>query len=156
MSDIRQELASRRINLRTPDEVSLRYEGQINDHPDQRAEYPRMLYKATEHKQYQPWADELHTGSEERMVINDFGGLLCDTIVVDDADSAETLASEGWDVTPRAAHGLVDGLAKAATAKDERIAELERQLAESAAQAGEPAKRGPGRPPKQDLTGDMI
>jgi hypothetical protein len=151
MSDYRQGLASRRMELRTPEEVQLRNEGQINDHPDQRAEYPRMLYRKTDVKQYQPWADELHTGSEERMVINSFDGLLCDTVIVDDADSAETLAAEGWDVTPRAAYGLMDGLAKAATAKDERIAELERQLAESIKLAdAEPVKRGPGRPPRTD------
>lgn len=149
MSDNRQALASRRMDMRLPEEVNLNFEGQINDHPDQRAEYPRMLYKKTDKPKYQEWADVLHPGSEEKMVINNFNGLMCDTAIVEDADEAEAMASDGWDVSPSAAHGLSDGLAKATSAKDDRIAELERQLAERATAPAEPTleKRGPGRPP---------
>lgn len=118
------------------------------------SEYPRMMYRKTSEAKHQEWADSLHAGSEERFVTNSFDGLLCDTIIAKDADVAEALATDGWDITPRAAHGLSSGLGDAVSSKDAEIAELRRQLAESVAQvSGEPVKRGPGRPRSSENAG---
>lgn len=110
------------------------------------AEYPRMMYRATTVEQVQEYADAVAGMKDEPMVINRFDGLLCETMIAHSADEAEVLATNGWDLTPKAAHGVEDGLVAATSAKDDEIAELKRQLAESLAQV-EP-KRGPGRPPK--------
>lgn len=134
---------------------TLEYDGQINDHPDQRAEYPRMMYRKTDNEALEIQTAASSKGGETSIVTNAYNGLLCDTRTVYDADEAEELSADGWEISPRAAHGLTDGIAKAATAKDQRIAELERQIAErDAASAGgeaqvdaDPIRRGPGRPP---------
>lgn len=170
MNDMIRDEAIRRMDLRGPSETRMVYEGQNNAGGAMRndmngqpywdtaplSEYPRMLYRKTTEPKYQEWADALHPGSEERMVINKFDGLLCDTMIVNDADEAELYATDGWEISPRAAHGLADGLGAAVSAKDAEIAELKRQLAE---QRGEPAKRGPGRPRNTEnsvLTEDAI
>jgi uncharacterized membrane protein len=116
------------------------------------SEYPRMMYRATEVEQTQPFADEIAELKDKPMVINRFNGLLCETTIAHSADEAEVLATNGWDVTPEAAHGVVTGMAAAATAKDDRIAELEAMLAARDAEpASEEPRRGPGRPPKQPV-----
>lgn len=168
MSDTARDEAIRRMDLRGPSETRMANEGQnnaggamrydLNDQPYWDAapmsEYPRMLYRKTNEAQYQEWADSLHQSSEERMVINKFDGMLCDITIAKDADEAERLAADGWDISPRAAHGLTDGLGAAVSAKDAEIAELRRQLAESVAQASdEPVKRGPGRPRNAENAG---
>lgn len=120
----------------------LTYDGQINDNPDQRAEYPRMMYRKTEVEHKQVQTDALAKCGETWLVINDYDGLLCDTLTANDAGEAEAMSAEGWDVSPRAAHGLSDGMVAVTTAKDARIAELEAMLA---AQETAPA-------PKKTLT----
>lgn len=128
-----------------------------------RSDYPRMLYKATEHEQIQEWADAVDTLKDKPMVINRFDGLLCETCIVHSATEAEALAEMGWDLTPKAAHGQDEGLVKAVSAKDDRIAELEAMLAarepeyvgtESESGFGTPAPRR-GRPPKTSTSGDI-
>lgn len=144
--DTRMEDAVRRMTMRPP--VILENEGQLNDDPNLLGQYPRMLYRATETEQreVQPGAESFDDKevADKSRVINDFGGLLCDTIIASTADEAEVLASEGWDLSPQAAHGQESGLVAATTAKDDRIAELEALLAASA------EKRGPGRPAKTE------
>lgn len=112
-----------------------------------RSEYPRMMYKATDVEQTQEWAEQIAELKDKPMVINRYAGWLCETCIVTSQIEAEALAGMGWDLTPAAAHGQTDGLAKAVSAKDDRIAELEAMLA--AKEPEEPAKRGPGRPPKE-------
>ena len=114
-----------------------------------RAEYPRMMYKATTEEHTQEHAEVVDGLKDKPMVINRFAGqYLCDTMIAHDAAEAEVLATNGWDFTPAAAHGAEEGLIAVTSAKDERIAELERQLRDSLAQTPEPERRGPGRPPK--------
>lgn len=156
MSDNRQ--------MRAPSESQMSMEGQQNAGGDRRvvrdggyvyydeaprSEYPRMMYKLTDVEQTQEHAEMVDGLKDKPMVINRFEGkYLCDTMIAHDASEAEVLASNGWDVSPRAAHGVEDGLVKVVSAKDDEIAELKRQLAESLAQTPEPERRGPGRPPK--------
>jgi len=89
-------------------------------------EYPRMMYKAG--------GDELHHD------------LPCTTAVAATADEAEAMSAEGWDISPRAAHGLSDGMAAATTAKDDEIAMLRAQVEALTAPPIEDGKRGTGRP----------
>jgi hypothetical protein len=99
-------------------------------------EYPRMLYRKTDVEQTQEWADAVDTLKDPPMVINNYGTpkepLLCDTCIAQNADEAETLSADGWEISAQAAHGLSSGIAAVATAKDARIAELEAQLAAQA------------------------
>lgn len=111
------------------------------------SEYPRMLYRKTDVEQTQEHADMMTDVKDKKMVINRFDGLLCETVIAHDASEAEALSTNGWDVSPKAAHGVEDGLMKATSAKDDRIAELEAMLAAQGA-TEEPVRRGPGRPPK--------
>lgn len=145
--------------LRSPAEARMTAEGQQNAGGIRRvdengkayydqaplSEYPRMMYKATTTEKIQEYADVVAGMKDEPMVINRFDGLLCDTLIAHDAGEAETLATNGWDLTPKAAHGVEDGLAKEVSGKDAEIAELRRQLEASLAQE---EKRGPGRPRK--------
>lgn len=138
-----------RLRMALIDEAKLLQTGAMNTCEEFRSDYPRMMYRATE------TPDETVTGYDkfgkpaEIVTVNSFGGLLCDTIIVENADEAEVLMAEGWDVSPSAAHGVQSPQAKAASAKDERIAELEAQIA-AMQMGGEPAKRGPGRPRRED------
>jgi len=121
------------------------------------SEYPRMMYRKTEVEQVQDSAATIEGLKDEPTVINRYEGLLCETTIAHDADEAEVLSTNGWDVSPKAAHGVEDGLIKATSAKDAEIAELRALLA---AQSGAPAseeapRRGPGRPPK-DTAGQII
>lgn len=112
-------------------------------------EYPRMMYKATTEKKTQEFADAVADMKDKPFVINDFGGLLCDTKIANDASEAEQLIADGWDISPQAAHGQKSAVATAATAKDDEIARLQAELAAMRAGSGaeQPAeKRGPGRP----------
>ncbi len=106
-------------------------------------EYPRMLYRKTDKPVTQEYADAAGL-KDEPMVINSYDGLLCETRVANSLDEAEILSSEGWDVTPRAAHGLSEGIAAQTSAKDDEIAALKAELA----RVNSEPKRGPGRPPK--------
>jgi uncharacterized membrane protein len=116
------------------------------------SEYPRMMYKATDVEQTQPFADQIADLKDKPMVINRFSGLLCETMIAHSADEAEVLATNGWDVTPQAAHGVADGLVKATSAKDDEIAALKAELARrDAAASPEEPRRGPGRPPKHPV-----
>lgn len=113
------------------------------------SEYPRMMFKATDVERVQPFADEIAQLKDAPMVINRYEGLLCDTIVANSATEAEALSESGWDVSPKAAHGVVDGLAKATSAKDDEIAALKAQIAAMQPNSDETPvaeKRGPGRP----------
>lgn len=147
--------------LRTPAEARMTMEGQQNAGGQRRtddngkpfydqaplSEYPRMMYRKTDIEQTQEHADQISDLKDKPMVINRFDGLLCEMMIAHSASEAEVLASNGWDLTPKAAHGVEDGLMKETSAKDAEIAELRAQLARS--QAGEePARRGPGRPPR--------
>lgn len=169
MIDERQRAAQERMSLRGPDESRMAQEGQQNAGGMQRryengevyydpaplTEYPRMLYRKTDKEQTQEWADAIADLKDPPMVINRFDGLLCDTMIVNSKDEAERATAEGWDISPRAAHGLSDGLAKEVTSKDDEIARLRAELAARDEMAGvEPLRRGPGRPPKNpELTG---
>ena len=156
--DTRMEDARRRMELRPP--IRLTYEGQLNDDPNPRSEYPRMMYRKTDEEQIEMLAgsegfSDIEVRDKER-VINRFDGLLCDTMIAQDIDHAEELSASGWDVSPKAAYGLTGGLVPATTAKDNEIAELRRQLAEFRVEDAEkeqaieqPSKRR-GRPPKSE------
>ena len=103
------------------------------------SEYPRMMYRATETEQTQEYADAIGELKDKPMVINRYSGLLCDTIIAHDASEAEVLATNGWDLTPQAAHGQEDGIIVATTAKDDEIAMLRAQIEQLTAP---PAKTG--------------
>ena len=145
MARTAREIAAMRAIMQE-ESRSLR-QGDMNTSGMVGAEYPRMLYRKTDEPEEQVISTHADGRPRETLTINSFNGLLCETTIANDADEAEQLASEGWDTTPQAAHGMATGMIAATTAKDERIAELEAQLA---AMQAEPAKRGPGRPPKQD------
>jgi len=134
----------------TPAEVAqMRMAGIPADREGLGAEYPKMLYRKTDIEDRHIQTDASTKCGETYLVQNNYGGLLCDTMIVNSPDEAEALALEGWDVSPRAAHGQVDGLAKQVSAKDEEIAALRAQLAaQTAADKPETERRGPGRPPK--------
>lgn len=158
--DDAQRRAQERMTIRSVDESRMSMEGQTNAggmvktydngtpyyDPAPLTEYPRMLYRATFEEERVQQTDEHAKCGETWLVVNNYGTqkepLLCETRIVQDATEAEEASMDGWEISARAAHGLADGLAKQASAKDDRIAELEAQLA--AAQS----KRGPGRPPK--------
>ena len=121
-------------------------------------EYPRMMYRKTdiEDRVQQTEKNSSVSKQDTWLVQNLYDGYLCDTRVAADADEAEALTAEGWDISPKAAHGVVGGLAAVTTAKDERIAELEARLAALDAAPADPVmpelKRGPGRPPRSANT----
>lgn len=117
------------------------------------AEYPRMMYRKTDQEQVQDSAATIEGLKDGPTVINRFEGLLCETTIAHDADEAEVLSTNGWDISPKAAHGVEDGLIKATSAKDAEIAELKALLAAQSATEETP-RRGPGRPPK-DATPQM-
>jgi hypothetical protein len=125
-------------------------EGKVTYDPAPMTEYPRMMYRKTEVEERVQQTDDAAKCGETFITVNNYGSpkepLLCDTRIAHTATEAEELTGEGWDITPRAAHGLSDGLAKVTTAKDDEIARLRAELE---AAKSEP-KRGPGRPPKSD------
>jgi hypothetical protein len=139
--------------LRSPAEARMTQEGQQNAGGQRRtddngrpyydqaplSEYPRMMYRATEIEQTQDYADAINGLKDEPMVINRFAGLLCETMIAHDATEAEMLSSDGWDISPQAAHGVVAGLAVVTSAKDDEIAALRAQIEELTAP---PAKTG--------------
>lgn len=145
MTDTRQ--------LRSPAEARMTQEGQQNAGGQRRtddngkpyydqaplSEYPRMMYRATEVEQTQEYADAINGLKDEPMVINRFGGLLCETMIAHDVSEAEVLATNGWDISPQAAHGVVSGLVAATTAKDDEIAALRAEIEQLTAP---PAKTG--------------
>jgi hypothetical protein len=117
------------------------------------SDYPRMLYKKTTVEQTQESADAIADLKDAPMVINRFAGYLCETCIATSATEAEALSELGWDISPQAAHGVTDGLAKTTSAKDDEIAALRAALAQSQAENAQldpdqPPRRGPGRPPK--------
>jgi hypothetical protein len=101
------------------------------------SEFPRMLFRKTDEKQEAVVSTDKYGVPREVTVLNDFCGYLCETAIADDADHAEQLASEGWDVSPQAAYGVTTGIVAKTTAKDDEIAELKRQLAERDAELAE-------------------
>ena len=111
------------------------------------SEYPRMLYRKTEHEQVQEAAEVIAGLKDEPYVINRFEGMLCETCIAASLTEAEALAELGWETSPRAAYGMADGLGKTVSAKDERIAELEALLAVQGGDEGEDKPRR-GRPPR--------
>lgn len=123
-------------------------EGRPYYQPAPLSEYPRMMYRKTETEQTQEYADAIDGLKDAPMVINRYDGLLCDIMVAHDASEAEVLASNGWDVSPKAAHGVEDGLGKEVSAKDAEIADLRARLEASLAQTSGEERRGPGRPRK--------
>jgi hypothetical protein len=128
--------------IRSPAEARMTQEGQQNAGGQRRthdngkpyydqaplSEYPRMMYRATEVEQTQDYADAINGLKDEPMVINRFGGLLCETMIAHDACEAEVLSTNGWDISAQAAHGVVSGLAVVTTAKDDEIAALRAQI----------------------------
>lgn len=104
-------------------------------------EYPKMLFRKTDEEQR--YVQTTHADGEPKtwLVTNRFNGLLCETVVVDSVDDAETLTADGWDTSPEAAHGIVQGLAAVTSAKDDRIAELEAMLAAQAPRRGRPPRQ---------------
>lgn len=108
------------------------------------SEYPRMLYRKTEAELIQPWADAIAELKDKPMVINKYDGLLCETKIVNSQTEAEAFAEEGWETSPKAAHGIEDGIGKVVSAKDQEIARLTALLAAKDEPAQE--RRGPGRP----------
>lgn len=148
MIDERQARATARMALRLPEDIKLE-EGWSNDDPNMLGDFPRMLYRKTAEEQRDIQTDEHAKCGKTWLVTNKYDGFLCDTRVVEDIDEMEQAIGEGWEISPKAAHGISDGAKVAVSAKDARIADLEEQLA--AAQ-----KRGPGRPPKQVDTPDTV
>ena len=164
MNDPRQAAAAARMQMRSPAEARMYFDNQQNAggierldengkpyyDPEPHSEYPRMLYRKTDTEQHQEWADSMHEKStEEKMVINRFDGLLCETQIANSADDAERMAADGWDISPKAAYGVAEGIVTATTAKDDHIAEQADRIAQLEAQlAAQAEKRGPGRPPK--------
>jgi len=134
--------------MRSPSESRMTQEGQQNAGGQRRtdengkpyydqaplSDYPRMMYRKTDVEQTQEYADAISGLKDPPMVINRFGGLLCETMIAHSLDEAEVLATNGWDITPQAAHGVTDGLAVATTAKDDEIAALRAELAARDAQ----------------------
>ncbi len=102
------------------------------DRPGLNSEYPKMIYR--------PGQNPRHVLLNEPLLIA--GKFECETALVDSAeDEAEALAN-GWFLSPDPAEQQKHAAKVAeARAKDDRIAELERQLAEQG------QRRGPGRPP---------
>jgi hypothetical protein len=133
------------VRMAMRDETALLQDGNNNTSPDVGAAYPRMMYKATTEEDRFMQTDAHAKCGETYLVQNLFHGLLCDTIIAEDADEAEALVSQGWDSSPQAAHGIASGLATVTSAKDARIAELEAMLAERTTE--EAPRRG--SPPKQ-------
>ncbi len=141
---------------------------QMNHHENVGAEYPRMLYRATAEEKRQEQTDKLARCGETYLIVNSFNGLLCDTVVAESPDDAETLAADGWETSPEAAYGMKPGLGAATSAKDERIAELEAMLAakthedqgtayDSGAVGHEAVgRRGPGRPRKVESPASAL
>lgn len=118
-----------------------------------RGEYPRMLYRQTEEEE--PYVVTTHADGRPREVtiVNRFNGFLCETTVAEDADDAERLLADGWEISPSAAYGQTSAAAAAVTAKDAYIAELEDRLAAASQGASEePTRRGPGRPRKEEVS----
>lgn len=129
----------------TPAEIQqMRAAGVPADRVGLGSEYPKMLYRKTDREDKQIQTDAASKCGETWLVINRFEGLLCETMIVHGPDEAEIASEEGWEDTPRAAHGLSSGLAARTSAKDDEIARLKAELE---AAKSEP-KRGPGRPPK--------
>jgi len=152
-----------RLRMALVDEAKLLATGGMNTCEDIGAAYPRMLYRKTD----APVENVLHYDKfgkpVEVVTLNSFGGLLCDTAIVETVDEAEALFAEGWDISPSAAYGEQSPVAKGASAKDEEIAALKAELARrderdaqlvpSTTPAGhtvDVAKRGPGRPRRED------
>lgn len=130
----------------TPAEVAhMRKAGIPADRPGLGSEYPKMLYRATEDEDRLIQTTEEQKCGKTWLVQNKYDGLLCDTLVVNDIDEAEIAVADGWEDTPKAAHGMADGIAKQASAKDAEIEMLKAELAAAN------AKRGPGRPPKHEF-----
>ncbi len=116
-------------------------QGDLNTSGEVGAPYPRMLYRKTDNEEVQVISTHADGRPRETLIVNKFDGLLCETRIAESADEAEALALEGWDTTPQAAHGLAVGMVAATTAKDERIAELEAQLAALQVQGGAQRRR---------------
>lgn len=121
-----------------------------------RAEYPRMLFRATDVEERHVVTTHQDGRDREVTITNSFNGLLCETTIVQDADEAEEFLAAGWEITPSAAYGQTSAAAAAVTAKDAHIAELEARLAAFEAAGGavsdEPVRRGPGRPRKEEVS----
>lgn len=140
-----------RLRMALVDEAKLLQTGAQNTSDAIGAEYPRMMYRQTDVEDKHVVANDKFGAPKEFAIVNSFGGLLCETIIAESADEAEELFAAGWEVSPSAAYGMQSPQAKASSAKDDRIAELEAMVA--AMQAGseeEPARRGPGRPRKDE------
>lgn len=158
MTDSRMIAAQERMAMRSTAETRMPNEGQANAgglrrlddggnpyyDPAPLSEYPRMLYRKTDTEQIQEAAEMIAELKDKPVVINRFDGLLCDMCIANSMTEAEALAELGWETSPKAAHGITDGIGKVVSAKDERIAELEAMLA---AQSETPRR---GRPPKSD------
>lgn len=122
----------------------MRMAGIPADRPGLGGEYPRMMYRKTDKEHRVIQTDGSAKCGETWLVQNRFDGLLCDTQVANTVDEAEAMALEGWEISPKAAHGEADGMIASVSAKDAEIAALKAQLANG--KDDEPAKRGPGRP----------
>lgn len=142
-----------RLRMALVDEAKLLQTGAMNTDPNIGAAYPRMLYRATEQEDVHVISYDKFGLPAEKVTVNSFGGLLCDTIIAETADEAEALLAQGWEVSPSAAYGEQSPAAKAATAKDDEIAALRAELETMRAVASKPEqpaepeqRRGPGRP----------
>lgn len=108
------------------------------------SQYPRMMYRMTDVEETTVLTTHNDGRPRETRVDNLFAGLLCDTVIAETPDEAEALTSDGWDISPQAAHGVVSGLVAATTAKDDEIAALRAELAamQDAKRAGKGLTKG--------------
>jgi hypothetical protein len=146
------------LRMAMADEMGQLRQGEPNTSGLTGADYPRMLYRATTERDEQVVTTFPDGRPREVLVRNDFGGLLCETTIAQDADEAEQLAAEGWDSSPQAAHGQEVGIAAVTTAKDDEIARLRAQVAALSAASDVPAeaidKPRRGRPPSKPIASD--
>lgn len=174
MADHRQQQAAARMALKGPDEVSMaddkqpnaggiemrRADGTIYYDAAIRSEYPRMMYRKTDVEEKVQQTDSAAKCGETFLITNNYGTakspLLCETAIANDLDEAETMTADGWDTSAAAAHGQAEGLAKAASAKDDEIAALKAQLAEMAPKERKPrAVRASAEPEMEPASDDM-
>lgn len=106
------------------------------------AEYPKMIYRPGENHRHKHLDQEIPVGNGQYDPVSErlSPGIPHSTAFVDSHDEELTALEAGWFLSPfPEAQDMQVAKRQIEKAKDDRIAELEAQLAE---------KRGPGRPPK--------
>lgn len=124
------------------------------DRPGLGAEYPKMVYKPGDNPRHMHLNEPLAIGNGKHDKVSDrlSKGFHCETAFVDSAEDEMQALEEGWFLSPFPEEQEKQTERQAVErAKDDRIAELEAQLAAQSGE-GEQTRRGPGRPPKVDAS----